>query len=147
MIASRTPANVEKAVQKLRLEGAQIAGIAADCTTKEGIERAVQNTFRVGALALSKTMSAELGPYGITVNNLGTGGIATDQFKDVFTKIASANGKTYEEQLALLTLNIPVGRIGKPEDMAAAAFLCSNRAGYITGQVLVVDGGQIESLQ
>lgn len=112
------------------------------------LQRAAQNTYRVGALALSKTLSAELGPLGITVNTLGTGAIATPQFKEVFTKIAAAQGQTYEEHIAERVRAWPVQRMGKPEDMAAAAaFLCSDRAGFITGQVLVVDGGNLEVLQ
>ncbi len=112
------------------------------------LPRAAQNTYRVGALALSKTLSAELGPFGITVNTLGTGAIATEQFRTVFTRIAEAQGQTYEEHIAGRVAEWPVRRMGTPEDMAAAAaFLCSDLAGYITGQVLVVDGGNIESLQ
>lgn len=112
------------------------------------LARAAQNTYRVGALALSKTLSAELGPMGITVNTLGTGAIATPQFKEVFTKIAEAQGQTYDEHVAERVSQWPVRRMGTPEDMAAAAaFLCSVRAGFITGQVLVVDGGNLEVLQ
>lgn len=112
------------------------------------LARAAQNTYRVGALALSKTISAELGPMGITVNTLGTGAIATPQFKEVFTKIAEAQGQTYEEHIAERTSHYPIPRMGTPEDMAAAAaFLCSDRAGFITGQVLVIDGGNLEVLQ
>lgn len=112
------------------------------------LPRAAQNTYRVGALALSKTLSAELGPFGVTVNTLGTGAIATPQFKEVFTRIAADNGQTYEEHVAARVAEWPIRRMGTPMDMAAAAaFLCSDLAGYITGQVLVVDGGNIESLQ
>ena len=112
------------------------------------LPRAAQNTYRVGALALSKTLSAELGPYGITVNTLGTGAIATEQFRTVFTNIAAERGQTYEEHVAERTAEWPVQRMGTPEDMAAAAaFLCSDLAGFITGQVLVVDGGNLETLQ
>ena len=112
------------------------------------LARAAQNTYRVGALALSKTISAELGPMGITVNTLGTGAIATPQFKEVFTKIAEAQGQTYDEHIAERTSHYPIPRMGTPEDMAAAAaFLCSDRAGFITGQVLVIDGGNLEVLQ
>ena len=112
------------------------------------LPRAAQNTYRVGALALSKTLSAELGPFGVTVNTLGTGAIATPQFKEVFTKIAEANGETYEEHVARRVSEWPVRRMGTPEDMAsAAAFLCSDLAGFITGQVLVIDGGNLETLQ
>ncbi|MBW8297064.1 SDR family oxidoreductase [Sphingopyxis sp.] len=112
------------------------------------LARAAQNTYRVGALALSKTLSAELGPFGITVNTLGTGAIATPQFRDVFTKIAEAQGQTYDEHIAERTSHYPIPRMGTPQDMAAAAaFLCSDRAGFITGQVLIVDGGNLEVLQ
>jgi 3-oxoacyl-[acyl-carrier protein] reductase len=112
------------------------------------LPRAAQNTYRVGALALSKTLSAELGPFGITVNTLGTGAIETPQFVEVFTRIAEAQGQTYEQLIAGRVAEWPVRRIGKPGDMAAAAaFLCSDLAGYITGQVLVVDGGNLEVLQ
>jgi len=112
------------------------------------LPRAAQNTYSVGALALSKTLSAELGPYGVTVNTLGPGAIATGQFREVFTKIAAAQGQTYEEHVAARVAEWPVRRMGTPEDMAAAAaFLCSDLAGFITGQVLVVDGGNLETLQ
>lgn len=112
------------------------------------LPRAAQNTYRVGALALSKTLSAELGPFGITVNTLGTGAIATPQFRDVFTKIAEAQGQTYDEHIAERTSHYPIPRMGTPQDMAAAAaFLCSDRAGFITGQVLIVDGGNLDVLQ
>lgn len=112
------------------------------------LPRAAQNTYRVGALALSKTLSAELGPFGVTVNTLGTGAIATEQFRKVFTRIAEDRGQTYEDHVATRVAEWPVRRMGTPEDMAsAAAFLCSDLAGYITGQVLVVDGGNLETLQ
>ena len=112
------------------------------------LPRAAQNTYRVGALALSKTLSAELGPFGITVNTLGTGAIETEQFREVFTKIASERGQTYAELVAGRVAEWPIRRLGTPADMAAAAaFLCSDLAGFITGQVLVVDGGNLETLQ
>jgi 3-oxoacyl-[acyl-carrier protein] reductase len=111
------------------------------------LARAAQNTYRVGALALSKTLSAELGPFGITINTLGTGAIETEQFKEVFTRIAAERGETYEQHVASRVAEYPVRRIGTPADMAAAAaFLCSDLAGFITGQVLVVDGGNLETL-
>lgn len=83
-----------------------------------------------------------------TLNTLGTGAIATPQFKRVFTAIAEAKGQTYDEHIDERVAEWPVRRMGAPQDMAsAAAFLCSDLAGYITGQVLVIDGGNLETLQ
>jgi 3-oxoacyl-[acyl-carrier protein] reductase len=112
------------------------------------LPRAAQNTYRVGALALSKTLSAELGPFGITVNTLGTGAIETEQFRSVFSRIAEERGETYEQLVAGPVAEWPIRRLDTPGDMATvAAFLCSDLAGFVTGQVLVVDGGNLETLQ
>src|SRR3546814_17218002 len=85
------------------------------------LARAAQNTYRVGALALSKTISAEVGPMGITVNTLGTGAIATPQFKAVFTKIAAERGQTYDEHIAERTSHYPIPRMGPPEEKTGRA--------------------------
>jgi 3-oxoacyl-[acyl-carrier protein] reductase len=112
------------------------------------LPRAAQNTYRVGALALAKTISAEVGPFGVTVNTLGPGAIATPQFRSVFGRIAQAQGQSYEALIAERVSQWPIRRLGTPDDIAdAAAFLCSDLAGFITGQVLIVDGGNLEALQ
>jgi 3-oxoacyl-[acyl-carrier protein] reductase len=142
---------VRAAVPHMRAKGwGRILTIGTNSVKQphRALPRAAQNTYRVGALALSKTLSAELGPLGITVNTLGTGAIATEQLKSVFGGTAASGGKGYEGWAEETAARIPVRRIGTPKDMAAAAaFLCSDLAGYITGQVLLVDGGSIESLQ
>lgn len=112
------------------------------------LPRAAQNTYRVGALALCKSISAEIGQWNITINTLGTGAIETEQLRSVFDQSAASDGLGYERWAQERSADIPMRRIGTPGDMgAAAAFLCSDRAGYITGQVVLVDGGLIESLQ
>jgi len=86
---------------------------------------------KAGLVGLSKTLARELGPRGVTVNLVAPGYVETDM-------TASLGEKLVSEALA----NIPVGRLGQPDDVAAAvAFLASEEAAYITGQVLCVDGG------
>lgn len=103
------------------------------------------NVTRVGVVGLNKSLSAELGPYGITVNTLATGGFLTDRYRAYFAKRAQEQGVPLERMLE--RPEVPVGRLGRPEEMAAVcAFLCSDRASYLTGQTIVVDGGSVETL-
>jgi 2-deoxy-D-gluconate 3-dehydrogenase len=78
-------------------------------------------------------MANELGPKGINVNAIAPGVIESDMTKDMLTD---------EKQKQAFLARIPKGRVGKPEDIgAAAAFLASDEADYITGTVLYIDGG------
>ena len=86
---------------------------------------------KAGVIGLTKSVARELSSRGITANVVAPGMIETDMTKDL--------PDTVKEHMLH---NIPLGRIGKPEEIAAAvAFLASKEAGYITGQVLAVDGG------
>lgn len=86
---------------------------------------------KAGVIGFTKSMARELASRGITVNAVAPGFIQTDM-----------TNKLSDEQRAKLTQNIPMGRLGTPEDIAkVVAFLCSNDADYITGQVIAVDGG------
>jgi 3-oxoacyl-[acyl-carrier protein] reductase len=111
------------------------------------LARMVADTTRLGTAGLNKHLANAVGRDGITLNILGTGSIETEAFHDTFAKKASQLGISYEQMVEQKVADIPVGRLGQPEDMAAAAaFLCSARAGFITGQVLLVDGGRVESV-
>ncbi len=107
----------------------------------------VSNTIRAAVANWSKTLAAELAPFGITVNNVLPGFTNTARAAYVIGKKAGASGKSEEEILAELVTEIPVGRIAEPSEFAAAvAFLASPAASYITGINLPVDGGRLSCL-
>jgi glucose 1-dehydrogenase len=90
-----------------------------------------------GVAMLMRTTAVELAPFGITVNNVAPGAIATPINTDTLSNPAA---------VAALTAEIPVGRIGTPEDVAAVvAFLASDEAAYVTGSTYFVDGGMMRN--
>ncbi|MEO6490862.1 MAG: SDR family oxidoreductase [Ferruginibacter sp.] len=107
----------------------------------------VSNTIRAAVANWSKTLATELGPFGITVNNVLPGFTKTVRADYVIKKRVIESGKSEEQVLKELVAEIPVGRIGSPEEFGAAvAFLCSPAAGYINGINLPVDGGRLSCL-
>ena len=107
----------------------------------------VSNTIRAAVANWSKTLATELGPFGITVNNVLPGFTNTVRAAYVIEKKVQATGKSTEEVIAALEAEIPVGRIGEPEEFGAAvAFLASPAAAYINGINLPVDGGRLTCL-
>lgn len=107
----------------------------------------VSNTIRGAVASWAKTLATELGPFGITVNNVLPGFTKTSRADYVIAKKATDTGKTAEQVLDELVAEIPAGRIGRPEEFGAAvAFLCSPAAAYINGINLPVDGGRLGCL-
>jgi len=92
---------------------------------------------KAGVIGLTKALALELAPHGITVNAIPPGVIDTPMAR-------RAEGAGDIVRIEKIAARIPVGRIGTPDDIAAAcAFLCSEEAGYITGQVIGVNGGMV----
>ncbi|WP_454803444.1 SDR family oxidoreductase [Mucilaginibacter phyllosphaerae] len=97
----------------------------------------LSTAMRMGVVGMAKLMADEFGPYNITVNNVAPGLILTDRIKHTLPKDVNP-----EEAIAQKTKTIPLGRIGKPEELAAlVTFLASEQAAYISGQTIQVDGG------
>ncbi|HET6614963.1 MAG TPA: SDR family oxidoreductase, partial [Dehalococcoidia bacterium] len=125
-----------------RSDQARVINITSTAV-KEPIDGLIlSNAARLGTTGLAKTLSKELGRYGITVNNVAPGLTLTDRIRPVLEAQAQAEGRTFDEQQALRAKQIPVGRLGEPEDVAAMiVFLASRQARQISGQTILVDGG------
>jgi len=117
-------------------------------TIKEPEDRLGLSTIARTALsAYSKLLAQEVAPYGITVNNVLPGSIATDRLSSVIQAQAKAAGRDVEEQTSQRLAAVPAGRFGLPEEAGELiAFLASDRAAFVTGQNIAIDGGQIKSL-
>jgi 3-oxoacyl-[acyl-carrier protein] reductase len=107
----------------------------------------LSNSVRAAVAGLARTLANEYGPHGITVNNVCPGYTSTDRLGDLASTISKRTGVTTEEVFAGWQRQIPVGRIGTPEEFAAVVtFLASERASYVNGTSLAIDGGIVRSL-
>jgi 3-oxoacyl-[acyl-carrier protein] reductase len=108
----------------------------------------LSNALRMGVVGLAKTLSVELASYHITVNNVCPGRMLTDRLRQGSSvKEKMARGMSEADALSDLTQDIPLGRLGKPEELGAlVAFLASEQAGYITGTTIQIDGGFVRGM-
>lgn len=107
----------------------------------------VSNTIRAAVANWSKTLATELGIFGITVNNVLPGATNTLRLSSIISNKSAKTGAAEEDVKAAMAAEIPLKRIGRPEEIAAAiAFLASPAASYINGINLPVDGGRTSSL-
>jgi 3-oxoacyl-[acyl-carrier protein] reductase len=103
----------------------------------------VSNTIRAAVANWSKTLSVEVAPFGITVNNVLPGATATQRLSSIIENKSQKQNHSIDEVEQEMLSEIPAGRFGKPEEIAAAvAFLASPAAGYINGINVPVDGGR-----
>lgn len=107
----------------------------------------VSNTIRGAVANWSKTLANELGQFGITVNNVLPGATATERLAQIIKNKSVKTGISQEEASAAMKNSVPAKRFAKPEETAdAITFLASERASYINGINLPVDGGRTKSL-
>jgi 3-oxoacyl-[acyl-carrier protein] reductase len=107
----------------------------------------LSNTARAGVLGFAKTIANELAQFNILVNTVCPGAFETERHIALSTKRASEQGVPLEQFMKSRAKEIPVGRFGRPEEFAdLVAFLASDRAAYITGTAIQIDGGSVRSL-
>jgi 3-oxoacyl-[acyl-carrier protein] reductase len=117
-------------------------------TVKQPLPNLVlSNSLRLSIIGLIKTLADELAPFGIRVNGICPGWTRTDRVDQLLRDRATRKLTTAEEEAAQIAIDIPMGRMGTPEEFArAAAFLVSPAASYITGVSLLVDGGMYRGI-
>jgi 3-oxoacyl-[acyl-carrier protein] reductase len=117
----------------------RIVNVGSSSTLQPIPELNLSNAHRAAAVAFFKTLSAELAPHGITVNTVATGMFATDRLANNQGSLDAAREVARE--------SVPVGRLGETEEYGdLVAFLCSQRAAYLTGAVIPLDGGMVKTL-
>lgn len=125
----------------------RIVNIISTSVKQPIIGLGVSNTIRGAVASWAKTLSLELGQFGITVNNVLPGYTETARLDAVLDMRSKAQGKTREQVADDIQATIPIRRFSEASEVAAAvAFLCSPVAGSISGVNLPVDGGRTESL-
>jgi 3-oxoacyl-[acyl-carrier protein] reductase len=107
----------------------------------------LSNTVRLSLAGLSKSLSIEYGSVGITSNGIMQGHILTDRQRQLAEDVSKRTGKSVEEAMKEFVKDTPANRYGQPEELGhLVAFLASDKAAYINGAMLTIDGGMIKSV-
>ena len=139
---------IRAALPHMRAQGGGSILAVTSSSVKEPIDiLLLSNVMRSGVVSLLKSLSRELAPEQIRVNNLVPGRILTDRVKSLDAIGANNAGRSVAEQQAMQEGQIPWGRYGTIEEFGrAGAFLLSDAASYITGETLIVDGGSMKTV-
>lgn len=130
-----------------KANGGRIVNIVSIAAKQPIANLILSNSIRAAVIGFAKTLSNELANDNILVNNVCPGYTLTDRLSSIVQKNAESQKITYEDALKNITVDIPLGRCGTPEEIASLiAFLVSERASYITGTTIQIDGGLLKSL-
>jgi 3-oxoacyl-[acyl-carrier protein] reductase len=117
-------------------------------TVKQPVDNLIlSNSVRAAVAGLVKSLSNEYGSHNVLVNNVCPGYTATDRLTELSSTLAKNSGVPESEIEKRWTSQIPLARLGRPDEFAdVVVFLCSERASYVTGQSIAIDGGFVRSL-
>jgi 3-oxoacyl-[acyl-carrier protein] reductase len=125
----------------------RIITITSITTKQPVVDLVLSNAVRAAVVGLVKSLANEFGKDGILVNNVGPGYTATDRLKELAASRAKATGKSEAEIFEGWAVDAPLKRLGEPREVAETiVWLASDRASYITGQTILVDGGMYKGL-
>ncbi|WP_423409869.1 SDR family oxidoreductase [Heyndrickxia sp. MSNUG] len=138
---------IREALPFLKEQGGKIINIASSSIKEPIPGLLLSNTFRTGIVGLTKTLAQELAQYGILINTVAPGRIATDRVRHLDEVNAEKMQISREEVEERVKGTIPLGRYGKPEEFAkVVVFLASDANSYMTGSSFLVDGGMVKSI-
>lgn len=161
--ADMEPADYEEALELNLLSAVRLVHAAVPVMKEAGWGRIVaitsvsvkqpipglllSNVARPGVVGFIKSIAAELAPHGILCNCVAPGYMATERVEELLRDRAEASGRSVEEIREEQAAAVPIGRIGDPAELGdVVAFLASERAAYLTGLTLQVDGGYVKGL-
>jgi 3-oxoacyl-[acyl-carrier protein] reductase len=138
---------IRESLPFLKEHGGKIINIASSSIKEPIPGLLLSNTFRTGIVGLTKTLAQELAQYGILINTVAPGRIATDRVRHLDEVNAEKMQISREEVEERVKGTIPLGRYGKPEEFAkVVVFLASDANSYMTGSSFLVDGGMVKSI-
>jgi 3-oxoacyl-[acyl-carrier protein] reductase len=138
---------IREALPYLKQNGGKIINIASSSIKEPIPGLLLSNTFRTGIVGLTKTLSQELARYGILINTVAPGRIATDRVRHLDEINAEKMQISREDVEEKVKGTIPLGRYGNPDEFAkVVVFLASDANSYMTGSSFLVDGGMVKSI-
>jgi 3-oxoacyl-[acyl-carrier protein] reductase len=134
---------VKAAIPEVRQSGrGRLVFITGHGSREPRRQLVVSEATRSAVMIVAKVLSNELALDGVTVNTIAPGPFLTYRVHDVGGRLAEAAGIPLDAQLEQMVAEVPVGRLGDPDELGdLCAYLCSRQAGFITGQTIVIDGG------
>ncbi len=124
----------------------RIVNLTSTTAREPAAGMALSNVTRAGVAAYTKTLAQEVGPFGITVNTILTGGVLTDRLHSLLERNVKDTGESVDDAVARIGKTIPVQHISTPDEFVQTIlFLVSPEASYVTGAAIPVDGGASKS--